>query len=41
MGAELVPLASAELAESFRTDHGGDEPLTFDEIDAPVLQALE
>jgi len=41
MGAELVPLASPELAESFRADHGGDPPLTFDDIDADLLEALE
>jgi copper chaperone NosL len=41
MGAELVPLASAELAESFRTDHGGDDPLAFGEIDDAVLRSLE
>ena len=41
MGAELVPLASVELAESFRTDHGGEAPLTFDQVDAAVLRSLE
>lgn len=41
MGKELVPLASAALAEEFRKDHGGDAPLTFDEVDATVLKALE
>jgi nitrous oxide reductase accessory protein NosL len=41
MGAELVPLASTELAESFRTDHGGEDPLSFEEIDAAVLRSLE
>ncbi len=41
MGAELVPLATAEFAESFRADHGGEVPLTFDEIDAAVLRSLE
>lgn len=41
MGAELVPHASVEHAESFRTDHGGDAPLAFDDIDATVLRALE
>jgi nitrous oxide reductase accessory protein NosL len=41
MGAELVPHASLDHAESFRTDHGGDTPLAFDDIDAAVLRALE
>jgi len=41
MGKELVPLESAELAEEFRKDHGGDAPLTCDEVDASVLKALE
>ena len=41
MGAELVPLASVELAESFRADHGGEAPLTFDQVDAAVLRSLE
>jgi nitrous oxide reductase accessory protein NosL len=41
MGAELVPHASLDHAESFRTDHGGDPPLAFDDIDATVLRALE
>jgi len=41
MGVELVPLGSAALAEEFRKDHGGESPLTFGEIDASVLKALE
>jgi nitrous oxide reductase accessory protein NosL len=41
MGAELVPLSSVEHAESFRADHGGGDPLGFDDIDAVVLQSLE
>lgn len=41
MGAEFVPLASTEFAESFRADHGGEDPLTFDEIDAAVMRSLE
>ncbi len=41
MGAELVPLTSTEAAESFRVDHGGEDPLTFDEIDAAVMRSLE
>jgi nitrous oxide reductase accessory protein NosL len=41
MGAELVPLASVEMAESFRADHGGDPPLVLDEIDEPVLRRLD
>jgi len=41
MGAELVPLASTELAESFRGDHGGDPPLAFDDIDADVVERLD
>ncbi len=41
MGAEFVPLASGEFAESFMMDHGGEGPLTFDQIDAAVLRSLE
>ena len=41
MGAELVPLASVELAESFRADHGGEAPMVFNDIDADVLRSLE
>lgn len=41
MGAELVPVASAELADSFRADHGGDAPLAFDDIDAAVVEHLD
>ncbi len=32
MGHELVPLATAEEAESFRADHAGDPPLRFAEV---------
>ena len=41
MGAELVPLATADLAESFRVDHGGGEVLTFDAIDDAVIRSLD
>lgn len=41
MGAELIPLASVELAESFRTDHGGEAILVFNDVDADVLRSLE
>jgi len=41
MGAELVPLATAALAENFRADHGGGEVLTFDDVDDTVLQSLD
>lgn len=41
MGAELIPLATADLAESFRADHGGADVLTFDRIDEVVLRSLE
>ena len=41
MGAELVPLATVVLAESFRTDHGGGEVLAFDDVDEAVLRSLE
>ena len=41
MGAELIPLTSARHAESFRADHGGDAPLTFDAVDDTVLGSLE
>lgn len=36
MGAELVPFATREQAESFRADHGGERVLTFQEV-APEL----
>ncbi len=32
MGHELVPLATADEAASFRADHAGDPPLRFDEV---------
>jgi nitrous oxide reductase accessory protein NosL len=32
MGAELVPLASREDAETFASDHGGGRILAFDEV---------
>ena len=41
MGAELIPLATADLAESFRADHGGADVLAFDAIDEAVLRSLE
>ncbi len=41
MGAELIPLATADLAESFRADHGGAEVLAFDGVDEAVLRSLE
>jgi nitrous oxide reductase accessory protein NosL len=41
MGAELIPHASVELAESFRADHGGEPPLAFEDVDANVLGSLE
>lgn len=41
MGAELIPLATAELAESFRADHGGEGVFTFEGVDDAVLRSLE
>lgn len=41
MGAELVPFASPDLAESFRADHGGEAPLAFHAIDEAVLRTLD
>ena len=41
MGAELIPLATADLAESFRADHGGADVLAFDAVDEAVLKSLE
>jgi len=41
MGAELIPLATADLAESFKADHGGAAVLAFDGIDEAVLRSLE
>jgi len=32
MGAELVPFATRENAETFRVDHGGDAVLAFSEV---------
>jgi nitrous oxide reductase accessory protein NosL len=41
MGAELIPLATADLAESFLVDHGGADVLAFDAVDEAVLKSLE
>ncbi|MCU0305034.1 MAG: nitrous oxide reductase accessory protein NosL [Thermoanaerobaculales bacterium] len=41
MGAELVPVASLELAATFRADHGGERALAYDDVDSGVLEALE
>ncbi len=40
MGAELVPFATREDADAFRTDHRGTAVLTFDEVDSDTLRGL-
>lgn len=40
MGHEFVPLDSAEKARSFKRDHGGEEILRFNEIDAELVDSL-
>lgn len=40
MGAELVPFATREDADAFRTDHRGTAVLAFDEIDSDTLRGL-
>lgn len=41
MGHELVPLASKAEAEEFLRDHQGQAILTFDQVNAAVLTAVE
>jgi len=40
MGAELVPFATREDAEAFRTDHRGAAALAFGDIDLDTLRRL-
>ena len=40
MGAELVPFATREDAEAFRSDHRGTAALAFDDIDLDTLRGL-
>jgi nitrous oxide reductase accessory protein NosL len=40
MGAELVPFATREDAEAFRSDHRGADVLAFDDIDLDTLRNL-
>ncbi|MEX1309973.1 MAG: nitrous oxide reductase accessory protein NosL, partial [Candidatus Sulfomarinibacteraceae bacterium] len=40
MGAELVPFATREDAEAFRSDHRGAAVLAFDDIDLDTLRDL-
>jgi nitrous oxide reductase accessory protein NosL len=40
MGAELIPFATREDAEAFRTDHRGTAVLTFHEVDSDTLRGL-
>ena len=41
MGHELVPLASRQEAEEFMADHKGKRVLTFDQVSAEILKALD
>jgi len=41
MGKELVPVGSAEAAETFRRDHKGERVLAFDEIELSDISTLE
>lgn len=41
MGRELIPLASAEDAETFSSDHGGKRTLRFDEVTARLIGTLD
>ena len=41
MGHELIPLASDEAAQEFMRDHGGRRILRFEQVDLPLLQALD
>lgn len=41
MGNELIPLADADEAESFRSDHAGDRVLGFDEITPGLVAGLD
>jgi len=40
MGPDLVPVEGEEAAERFRADHHADRVLSFDEVTAPVVDAL-
>ncbi|HSN54080.1 MAG TPA: nitrous oxide reductase accessory protein NosL [Candidatus Sulfomarinibacteraceae bacterium] len=40
MGAELIPFATREDAEAFRSDHRGTAVLTFDGVDFDTLREL-
>jgi nitrous oxide reductase accessory protein NosL len=41
MGHELIPFASKKDALSFKRDHGGKEVLSFDQITAAAVHALD
>jgi nitrous oxide reductase accessory protein NosL len=41
MGHELVPLASKQDADEFMADHKGKRILTFDQVGAELLKALD
>jgi nitrous oxide reductase accessory protein NosL len=41
MGRELIPLASAEDAETFSADHGGKQTLRFDEVTPELIGTLD
>jgi len=41
MGKELVPVGSAEAAETFRRDHKGERVLAFDEVELSDISTLE
>ena len=41
MGNELIPFADRKSAEEFKNDHNGEKILSFDEIDAKTVMALD
>jgi len=41
MGKELVPLGSAESAETLRRDHKGERVIVFDEVELSDISTLE
>jgi len=40
MGADLVPVEGREAAERLLAEHGGETILAFDEVSAPLVEAL-
>jgi copper chaperone NosL len=41
MGHELIPLESSGAAQEFMRDHRGKRILRFEQVDLPLLQALD